>query len=115
MNREKTQSDTVELPKNFLQKLKIKWGLESIFQVVVILLVFSLTGSTVVYLRKALFLFLGFTDETSFWIKSVTYIAFIFPSYQILILIYGFIFGQFNFFWQKEMKMVKSIANLFRR
>jgi hypothetical protein len=30
-----------------------------------------------------------------------------------MLLIYGFIFGQFRFFWEKEKQMVKRIGRLF--
>jgi hypothetical protein len=89
---------------NFLNKLMQKWELKSPFQVIMVLLVFTLTGSTVVLLRKTLFHFLGFDEQTPFWLKSLAYLLFIFPAYQILILIYGFLLGQFNFFWKKEKK-----------
>lgn len=97
----------------YLQKLKLKWELESTMQVLLVLLVFSLTGSTVVFLRKALFDVLGFDASTAFWLKTVTYILFILPAYQIMLLVYGFIFGQFTFFWNKEKKMFNRIKKLF--
>lgn len=101
--------------KNFVEKLKIKWGLESIFQVIIILLVFSITGTTVVFLRKTLFGWLGFDENTDFWIKTVAYILFMLPAYQTLLLFYGSLFGQFEFFWNKEKKLFKAIIGLFTR
>jgi hypothetical protein len=100
---------------SFLQKLMQKWQLKSTFQVIMVLLVFTLTGSTVVLLRKTLFGILGFTDETSFWLKSLVYILFVFPAYQILILVYGFLLGQFNFFWQKEKKLLQKMRILSKK
>ncbi len=91
---------------SFLYKLMNKWQVQSIGQVLLILLTFSLTGSTVVFIRKVLFNFIGFTEATPFWIKTVTYILFIFPAYQILILVYGTLLGQFKFFWEKEKKLL---------
>ena len=86
----------------WLERLKTKWGLTSIGQVAVILIVFSVTGMSVVFLRKAFFDFLGFDEQTSLWLKSASYIVFVFPAYQVLILVFGFLFGQFAFFWDKE-------------
>jgi hypothetical protein len=37
---------------------------------------------------------------------------FVFPAYQILILVYGFLLGQFDFFWQKEKKLLQRIGVL---
>lgn len=103
------------VPKNFVEKLKIKWGLESIFQVIIVLLVFSITGTTVVFLRKTLFGWLGFDENTNFWVKTVTYILFMLPAYQTLLLFYGSLFGQFEFFWNKEKKLFYAIKKLFVR
>lgn len=100
---------------SFLNKLKNKWQLESLLQVVAVLAVFTLTGSTVVFLRKFLFSLLGFDDATPFWIKTVTYLLFVFPAYQVMLLGYGFLLGQFRFFWEKEKKMVSRIGRLFRK
>jgi hypothetical protein len=32
-----------------------------------------------------------------------------------MLLVYGFIFGQFRFFWEKEKQMVQRIGKLFTR
>lgn len=97
---------------NLLQKLMQKWQLKNMFQVIMVLLVFSLTGSTVVLLRQVLFDFLGFTQQTPFWLKTIAYLIFIFPAYQLLILIYGFMLGQFSFFWKKERKLLQRMGFL---
>ncbi len=98
-----------------LSRLQEKWGLESLFQVIAVLVVFSLAGSSVVFLRKTFFGFLGFDAHTPMWLKTITYILFVFPAYQALLLAYGFCLGQFNFFWEKEKKMIKWIAGKFRK
>ena len=106
-------SETVS--NSFLGKLKAKWQLDSLLQVVAVLAVFTLTGSTVVYIRKFLFDFLGFDETTPFWLKTVAYLLFVFPAYQLMLLAYGFLLGQFRFFWEKEKKMAKRIARPFRK
>lgn len=80
--------------------------LEATRQVLLLLAVFTLSGSSVVWLRKGLFHLLGYDQATPLSIKTITYIAVIFPIYQILLLLYGFLLGQFSFFWQKEKKMI---------
>jgi len=103
----------VQESKSFLVKLKDKWGLKSLFQAVMILIVFSLTGLTVVLIRPILFDWFGYDDSTSFWIKAITYLLLIFPMYQVLILIFGALLGQFSFFWEKEKKLVSWIGKIF--
>lgn len=99
----------------WITRLQEKWGVENALQVIFILIVFSLAGSTVVVLRKSFFSLLGFDATTNFWLKTITYILFIFPTYQVLLLGYGFLFGQFRFFWAKEVKMVMAIRKKFSR
>ena len=106
---------TNQVSKSFLQKLQSKWQLDSLVQVMAVLAVFTLTGSSVVYIRKFLFAFLEYNDATPFWLKTVTYLLFVFPAYQVLLLAYGFLFGQFRFFWEKEKKMVKRMLSPFRK
>ncbi len=99
---------------SFLEKLKKKWGLRNFFQVIMVLIVFSLTGMTVVVVRPVVFSWFGFNDQTPFITKSITYLLLIFPMYQILILVYGAILGQFAFFWEKEKKLFNAISRLFK-
>ena len=96
-------------------KLKLKWGLESDFQVFIILVVFAATGSTVVAVKDLFFQILGFGSEGSTAIKTILYLIFIFPAYQALLLGYGFLFGQFNFFWNKEKLLAQRIYTLFKK
>ena len=98
----------------FLERMKKKWGLTSIFQVVLIMVVFALTGMTVVWIRPIIFHILG-VDHANGWIKTVCYLILVFPLYQILLLVYGFMFGQFTFFWEKEKKLVNALIRLFSR
>lgn len=99
----------------FLEKMKEKWGVNSLFQVILIMIVFSLAGMSVVFLRKSFFHLLRFDESTPFWLKTITYLLFIFPSYQLMLMIYGFLLGQFSFFWEKEKKMGRWIAAKFRK
>ena len=98
-----------------LTRLQEKWGLESLVQVIAVLVVFSLAGSSVVFLRKTFFGLLGFNELTPMWLKTITYILFVFPAYQVLLLTYGFVLGQFNFFWEKEKKMARWVIRKLRR
>jgi hypothetical protein len=113
--QETETAPTLTAERGFLYRLKEKWGLQSLMQVVAVLAVFTLTGSTVVWIRRFLFDVLGFDDTTPFWLKTVTYLLFIMPFYQLLLLAYGFLLGQFSFFWEKEKKLARRIGRAFRR
>lgn len=113
-NKSTPDAGQLEVPKSFLSRLKTKWGLESLFQLILVILVFAITGTTVVFLRKTLFELIGFDEATSFWLKTSVYILFVFPAYQGLLLFYGSIFGQFHFFWNKEKKLFHSLGKLLK-
>lgn len=89
---------------NWINKLKTRWGVTSDWQVFIILIVFACTGFSVLYLKKFLLPLIGVTPETSSWIRFLASIFVILPIYQVVLLVYGFIFGQFTFFWNFEKR-----------
>ncbi len=99
----------------FAERLREKWELDSLWQVLLVLVVFAATGSTVVFLRGLFFSAIGFDATTPMWLKTVTYILFVMPAYQVLLLFYGSLLGQFRFFWNKEKKMLRFLVKLFKR
>lgn len=94
----------------------MKWKLESLFQVVMVLIVFACTGFTILFVKNPILDFFGVErgGDRSF-INTVLYLILVLPLYQIFLLIYGFIFGQFKFFWEKEKLIFKRIAEVFRK
>jgi|SRR5690606_12315645 len=88
-----------------------RWNIKSNFQLTIILIVFALTGSTSAYLSKPVLAWMGIHREAiSGWIYYPLYIILIFPIYQVLLVCYGWIFGQFTFFWAFEKKMLRSMG-----
>jgi hypothetical protein len=87
----------------WIDKLKQRWNLTSAWQVIVILIVFACTGTTVLLLKRPLFAY-WFPDGEKPWWASTTYYILILPAYNILLLAYGFVFGQFRFFWNFEKR-----------
>jgi hypothetical protein len=98
-----------------LEKLKDKWGIKSNWDVVAILIVFSVSGSSIMFVKPIWYNIFGVTDATPTWLKVIIWLAMVFPTYQAFLLIYGFIFGQFKFFWAKEKMMVQAIGRIFIR
>ncbi len=79
------------------------------------MIVFSLAGMSIVYVRRPFFVLFGITQETAFWIKFITWLLIVFPTYQINLLIFGTLLGQFKFFWEKEKAMGRFFKKLFSR
>ena len=98
----------------FLQRLQSKWQLKSLTQVLLVLLVVACTGTTILLIKNPLLAFFGIERGGGF-VNTLTYLLLVLPLYQIMLLIYGFIFGQFRFFWEKEKQLVQRIGKLFTR
>jgi len=88
----------------FLEKLKNRWKLDSIGQVVWVLVAFACTGFTIMFLKSPILDWIG-GSESNQTLFTVLYYVFILPIYNIILLIYGFVFGQFAFFWNFEKRM----------
>lgn len=98
-----------------LEKLKQRWGVTSAGQVILILIVFACTGFSVLFIKQPLYDLAGITPQTSAWIKVPFYLLTVLPAYQVLLLVYGFLFGQFRFFWNFEKRMFNRIRAFFSR
>ena len=94
-----------------MKKLKERWNIESNLQLVIICVVFSVTGSIAVWIAKPILNSFGLDKSAvSAWIFWPIRISIIFPIYQILIVIIGALFGQFQFFWNLEKKMLSRLG-----
>lgn len=89
--------------------MQAKWELKSLWQVVIVLIVFSCTGFTVLFIKGPILDLISGGAEREWWM-TVVYILLILPIYNIILLIYGFIFGQFAFFWKYEQKMLRRFG-----
>ena len=92
----------------WIDRLKEKWKLKNAFQVIVVLLVFSCTGFTVLFIKQPVLALIAPPEERT-WLFSAIYYLLILPIYNVILLFYGFIFGQFDFFWDFEKRMLNRI------
>lgn len=94
-----------------MEKLKKRWGLHSNYQIFIVFIVFALTGSCAAKLAGPLTESIGLQKETiPGWLYWPIRMLFIFPLYQILLVFFGWLFGQFRFFWNFEKKMLKRLG-----
>jgi len=99
-----------------MEKLKARWGIDSNFQIIIICIVFAITGSLSVYVAKPFLAWIGLSREAfpdALWggfIYWTLRLLLIFPFYQILLVIFGWLFGQFKFFWNFEKKMLSRMG-----
>jgi len=93
-----------------MEKLKLRWGVTSNFQLAIIFIVFAITGSASAWLSKPFCYWLDITKEDlGNWFTPVRLLL-IFPIYQVLLVLIGFVFGQYKFFWAFEKKMLKRMG-----
>ncbi len=94
-----------------MNKLKERWGITSNIQILLILIVFAINGSFSAWVAEPVTSFIGITKGS---INGFIYwplrILLIFPIYQITLPIVGFLFGQFEFFWNFEKEFLKKIG-----
>jgi hypothetical protein len=84
--------------------------------VLLVLLAFACTGTTILLIKNPLLAFFGIERGGGQGaLNTLLYLLLVLPLYQILLLAYGFIFGQFRFFWEKEKQLVKRIGGIFIR
>ncbi|MDT0539608.1 DUF6787 family protein [Croceitalea sp. P059] len=94
-----------------MEKLKKRWGIDSNFQIIIIFIVFAITGSASAKLAAPLTELIGLKRElVSGWIYWPIRIILIFPIYQVLLVFIGWLFGQYKFFWAFEKKMLKRLG-----
>lgn len=94
-----------------MKKLKEHWGISSNFQLIIIFTVFAITGSSSVMVSKPILEFLGIgKDSMPYILYLLLKIIIVLPVYQILLVAFGFLFGQFQFFWNFEKKMLRSMG-----
>ncbi len=102
-----TKADVKRVP-GWVHRLGERWGVTP-GRVFMILLVFACTGTTVMFLKRPVVaLFVGDGEQPVLF--SVLYYVLILPVYNIILLIYGALFGQFKFFWEFEKRFVRRIT-----
>jgi len=93
---------------SWVERLKEKWDIHSTWQFIIIMIVFACTGFTVVLVKRPAIELL-FPDGQPLWFK-IGYWIMILPIYNTFLLFYGFVFGQFRFFWNYEKRMIRRFS-----
>ena len=99
-----------------LKKLKERWGITSNFQIVIIFIVFGITGTVSAYISGPLTNIIIGESELHWLIKLLIRIIVLTPIYQVLLLFFGYIFFQYKFFYNfvKKFMSILGCGFLFR-
>ena len=78
---------------------------KNLFHLVIIFIVFGITGSLSVVLGKYVLILFGdsLVQNDFYWLFRL---IIIFPLYQLLLILVGTIFGQFRYFWEIEKRIL---------
>lgn len=74
------------------------------------MLVFALTGCSVVLIRKPVYHLLHITPDSPMWVHVLAIIFIGLPLYQIMLLAWGSIFGQWHYFIAYERKVLRRLT-----
>ena len=85
-----------------------RWGVTPL-GVVAILAAFSLAGMTTLWVKAPIMGFL-LPSTAPGWLQWTIYLVIMFPVYQLLLLGYGALLGQFDFFWSKLKLMARLVS-----
>ena len=99
-----------------MKNLKERWGITSNFQIVIIFIVFGITGSVSAYISGPLTNIIIGESELHWLIKLLIRIIVLTPIYQVLLLFFGYIFFQYKFFYNfvKKFMSILGCGFLFR-
>ena len=93
-----------------MENLKKRWGITSNFQLVIIFVVFAITGSASAWLSKPVCNLIGINKEDlGLWFTPVRLLV-IFPLYPFVLMFFGYLFGQSKFFFPFSKKMLRSMG-----
>jgi len=94
-----------------MKKLMTRWNINKRRDLVIIFIVFSITGSTSITVGRPVLKVVGISlDNIHPIIYYPLFIVLSFICYQVFLVFYGWIFGQFNFFWNLEKKMLRRFG-----
>lgn len=91
-----------------LERLKAKWNVTG-SQLLLILCVFAITGSSTAWLSRAITGWLGLTADSPLPIRLLLRISVLLFGYQVILLLVAIPFGQFRFFWNYEKKLIRRL------
>ncbi|SDH55893.1 DUF6787 family protein [Winogradskyella thalassocola] len=93
------------------KKLEKKWILDYKWEMIRVFMVFAFTGTSSLFIGRPIIKLIGITKENLnpilYWFLFII-IGLVF--YQILLVTFGWLFGQFKFFWEFEKKMLSRFG-----
>ena len=90
-----------------MEKIRKLFKVDSNYQLFIVNIVFAITGSLALYFAGILLDLISISvDNTNTFLYWTLRITLILPVYQVLLLLVGTIFGEFQYFWAMEKKII---------
>ena len=89
-------------------RMKARWGV-GLWGMIAVLTAFALAGMTTLRLKEPV-IGLILSETAPGWVQWTVYLIVMLPIYQVLLLGYGTLLGQFDFFWSKMKALGRLIA-----
>ena len=94
-----------------MKKLKERWGITTIYQLLLIIIVFAINGSLSARISNYLLTFVGINDYNTHWfIYYLILLVLVLPIYPFLLMGFGYLFGQSKFFFPFGKRMLSKIG-----
>ena len=94
-----------------MEKIRRIFRVDSNYQLLIVNVVFAITGSLALYSAGYLLDLMDVNDKN---MNQVLYwtlrIVLILPVYQILLILVGSLFGEFEYFWEMEKKIINRLS-----
>lgn len=98
--------------KEIIQQLKEHWDNEHFGELAIVISLLAITGLSALYVREVAFDWLQFNNRTPLWEEALVWLLLVVPSYQVLLLAYGYLMGQSDFVMQLEKTSFRRIKKL---
>ena len=93
-----------------LQKIIDKFHAKSFKHLIIIFLVFALSGSASVLMSSSILTALNLKELINFYpLYILVRIILLIPIYQLVLIIIATLFGEFRYFWNFEKKFFKRL------
>tara|TARA_B100001063_G_C16616160_1_gene478278 strand:- start:402 stop:698 length:297 start_codon:yes stop_codon:yes gene_type:complete len=93
-----------------IDKLVKKFEANSMKHLVIIFIIFALSGSGSLFISSPILVALNLEQLISFYpLYIFVRIILIIPIYQLLLILVASLFGQFNYFWKFEKRFLQRL------
>ena len=95
---------------NMLKKIIVKFHARSFKHLIIIFLVFALSGSASLLMSSSILNAINLKELINFYpLYLLVRIIFLIPIYQLVLIIIATLFGEFRYFWNFEKKFFKRL------